>query len=51
MMEAGELSGMSERQFRRDRDRYEKDGLEGIVGGRVGKPSPKRVPEEIGIGC
>ena len=27
MMEAGELLGMSERQFRRYRDRYEEDGL------------------------
>jgi transposase len=45
MMEAGELLGMSERQFRRYRDRYEEDGLEGLVDGRLGKPSPKRVPE------
>ena len=27
MMEAGELLGMSERQFRRYRDRYEEDGV------------------------
>jgi Winged helix-turn helix len=45
MMEAGELLGMSERQFRRYRERYEEDGLEGLVDGRLGKPSPKRVPE------
>ena len=44
MMEAGELLGMSERQFRRYRGRYEEDGLEGLADGRVGKPSPKRVP-------
>jgi transposase len=44
MMEAGELLGMSERQFRRYRDRYEEDGLEGLVDRRLGKPSPKRVP-------
>jgi transposase len=44
MMEAGELLGMSERQFRRYRDRYEEDGLEGLVDGRLGRPSPKRVP-------
>src|SRR5258708_12478130 len=44
MMEAGELLGVSERQFRRYRDRYEEDGLEGLVDGRLGKPSPKRVP-------
>ena len=44
MMEAGELLGMSERQFRRYRDRFEEDGLEGLVDRRLGKPSPKRVP-------
>ena len=44
MMEAGELLGVSERQFRRYRDRYEEDGLEGLADGRLGKPSPKRVP-------
>jgi transposase len=44
MMEAGELLGMSERQFRRYRDRYEEGGLEGLVDRRLGKPSPKRIP-------
>jgi transposase len=44
MMEAGELLGMSERQFRRYRDRYEEDGLEGLVDRRLGKRSAKRVP-------
>jgi hypothetical protein len=44
MMEAGELLGMSERQFRRYRGRYEEDGVEGLVDGRLGKRSPKRVP-------
>src|ERR1700756_756312 len=44
MMEAGELLGMSERQFRRYRERYEEDGLEGLVDRRLGKPSSKRVP-------
>jgi len=44
MMEAGELLGMSERQFRRYRDRYEEDGLDGLVDRRLGKPSPQRVP-------
>src|ERR1700722_4124184 len=44
MMEAGEVLGMSERQFRRYRGRYEEDGAEGLVARRVGKPSPKRVP-------
>src|ERR1700686_666302 len=44
MMEAGELLGMSERQFRRYRDRYEEDGLDGLFDRRLGRPSPKRVP-------
>jgi len=44
MMEAGELLGVSERQFRRYRDRYEEGGLEGLADGRLGTPSPKRVP-------
>jgi hypothetical protein len=41
---SGEVLGMSERQFRRYRDRYAEDGLDGLVDGRLGKPSPKRVP-------
>lgn len=44
MLEAGELLGVSERQFRRYRDRYEEEGLEGLRDGRLGKPSSKRVP-------
>jgi hypothetical protein len=44
MMEAGEVLGMSERQFRRYRDRYEEEGMAGLVDRRLGKPSPKRVP-------
>ena len=44
MMEAGELLGMSERQFRRYRERYEEEGSHGLVDRRVGKPSPRRVP-------
>ena len=35
---------LAERQFRRYRDRYEEEGLEGLVDRRLGKPSPKRVP-------
>jgi Helix-turn-helix domain len=46
MMEAGELLGMSERQFRRYRDRYEEDGPEGLIDRRLGKRSPKRVPAQ-----
>src|SRR6201997_2566909 len=44
MMEAGELLGMSERQFRRYRERFEQEGDAGLVDRRLGKPSPKRVP-------
>jgi Helix-turn-helix domain len=44
MMEAGELLGMSERQFRRFRDRFAEEGEDGLVDRRLGKPSPKRVP-------
>ena len=44
MKDAGELLGVSERQFRRFRDRYEEDGEEGLRDRRLGKPSPKRVP-------
>ncbi len=35
---------MSERQFRRYRERYEEEGLDGLVDRRLGKASPKRVP-------
>src|SRR5262252_2384406 len=43
MMEAGELLGMSERQFRRYRDRFEDDGEAGLIDRRLGKPSPRRM--------
>ena len=36
--------GMSERQFRRYRRRYEEDGLAGLTDRRLGKASAKRVP-------
>ena len=50
MMEAGELLGMSERQFRRYRDRYEEEGAEGLLDRRLGKASAKRVPErDLGL--
>lgn len=42
-MEAGELLGCSERQFRRYRQRYDEDGLEGLVDKRLGRASEKRV--------
>jgi transposase len=41
--EAGELLGMSERSFRRYRQRYEEEGLCGLSDRRLGKPSSKRV--------
>jgi hypothetical protein len=44
MMEAGELLGVSERQFRRYRERYAEEGLDGLIDRRLGKPSPRRVP-------
>jgi hypothetical protein len=37
---------MSERQFRRYRDRYGEEGLDGLRDRRLGKPSPKRVPSK-----
>src|SRR5215217_7909802 len=43
MMEAGELLGMSERQFRRYRERFEEDGEAGLIDRRLGKASPKRI--------
>jgi Winged helix-turn helix len=43
-LEAGEILGMSERQFRRYRRRYEEDGLAGLVDRRLGKESARRVP-------
>jgi hypothetical protein len=49
MLEAGELLGMSERQFRRYRDRYEEDGLAGLVHRRLASRRrsgfPRRRPE------
>jgi len=43
-MEAAEILGVSERQFRRYRRRYEEDGLAGLVDRRLGKVSERRVP-------
>ena len=43
MMEAGEVLGMSERQFRRYRDRFEEEGEAGLIDRRLGKVSPKRI--------
>src|SRR5947209_15470601 len=43
MIEAGELLGMSERQFRRYRERFEDEGEAGLIDRRLGKPSEKRI--------
>jgi len=43
-MDAGDLLGCSERQFRRYRRRYEEEGLDGLVDKRLGKASARRVP-------
>jgi len=43
-IEAGEILGVSERQFRRYRHRYDEDGLAGLADRRLGKASAKRVP-------
>src|SRR3954471_24627544 len=43
MLEAGELLGMSERQFRRYRERFDEEGDAGLLDRRLGKPSPKRI--------
>ena len=42
--EAAEILGMSERTFRRWRDRYEDEGLEGLYDRRLGAASARRVP-------
>lgn len=44
-LEAAELLGMSERTFRRWRERYREEGEDGFVDRRVGTPSPRRAPE------
>jgi transposase len=43
--EAAELLGISERTFRRHRDRYHADGAMGLCDGRLGRRSPKRAAE------
>jgi len=45
-MEAGELLGCSERQFRRYRARYEEEGLDGLLDRRLDKASEKQVPAD-----
>jgi Winged helix-turn helix len=50
--EVAELLGVSERTFRRWRDRYDEDGAAGLIDRRLGKASGRRVPadraEEVG---
>jgi transposase len=41
--QAAEIIGISDRQMRRWRERYEEFGLRGLFDRRRGKPSPKRV--------
>lgn len=43
-VEAAECLGMSERHFRRLRDRYDAEGAEGLIDRRRGRASGRRVP-------
>jgi transposase len=43
-LDASEILGCSERQFRRYRRRYEEEGLTGLLDKRLGKASAQRVP-------
>lgn len=42
--DAADWLGVSERTFRRQRVRFEEEGLAGLLDRRLGKPSPHRVP-------
>jgi hypothetical protein len=42
--QAAEILGISDRQMRRRRERYEAFGFRGLFDRRRGQPSPKRVP-------
>lgn len=44
-LEAAEMLGVSERTFRRWRERWREDGEDGLLDRRVGKASPRRAPE------
>jgi transposase len=44
--EAAEWLGVSERTFRRQRRRYEEEGLSGLLDRRLGKASPHRAPAD-----
>ena len=43
-IQAAEILGMSDRQLRRWRRRWDKDGYDGLFDHRTKRPSPKRVP-------
>ena len=45
-VEAAEMLGMSERTFRRWRDRLQEEGPEGLIDRRIGKPSSRRAAED-----
>ena len=45
--QAAEIIGISDRQMRRWRRRYEKFGYDGLWDRRRGRPSPRRVPLEL----
>ena len=44
--QAAEILGISDRQMRRWRERYEEEGYDGLMDRRRGKPSVRRVPME-----
>lgn len=46
-IEAAEILGYSPRHLRRVRDKYEEVGFDGLVDGRLGRASPRRVPVAI----
>jgi len=45
--QAAEIIGISDRQMRRWRQRYEQSGYDGLWDRRRGRPSPRRVPLEL----
>jgi transposase len=45
--QAAEIVGISDRQMRRQRERYEEFGFRGLLDRRCGRPSPKRVPVAV----
>ena len=49
--EAAEVLGVSERTFRRWRDRYEAEGADGLYDRRLGRLSARRAPVDRWRGC